>query len=67
VDIEGAKLIMIETSGHKKTHYAIVLACCADGLKLPSLLIFKKTMHSDNISQGIFIYFLAKGWMDKVV
>jgi hypothetical protein len=42
VDTKGVKLILIENSGHEKTHYTIVLACCADGIKLPSLLIFKK-------------------------
>jgi len=37
VDIKGAKTIMIKTSVNEKTHYTVVLACCADGTKLPSL------------------------------
>jgi len=41
VDVKGAKTIMIKTSGNEKTRYTVVLACCADGTKLPSLLIFK--------------------------
>jgi len=42
VDVEGAKTIMIKTSGNKKTRYTVVLACCADGTKLPPLLILKE-------------------------
>ena len=41
VDV-GAKTIMIKTSGNEKTCYTVVLACCADGTKLPPLLILKK-------------------------
>ena len=39
VDVTGAKTIMIKTSGNEKTCYTVVLACCADGTKLPPLLI----------------------------
>ena len=42
VYVKGAKTIMIKTSGNEKTRYTVVLACCADGTKLPTLLIFKK-------------------------
>ena len=42
VDVKRAKTIMIKTSGNEKNHYTGVLACCADGTKLPTLLIFKK-------------------------
>ena len=41
VDVKGSKTIMIRTSGSEKTRYTVVLACCADGTKLPPLLIFK--------------------------
>ena len=44
VDVKGAKTIMIKTSGNEKTRYTVVLACCADGTKLPPLLIFKKNV-----------------------
>jgi len=42
VDVKGAKIIMIKTSGNEKNHYTGVLLCCADATKLPTLLIFKK-------------------------
>ena len=37
VDVKGAKTIMIKTSGNEKTHYTLVIVCCADGTKLPPL------------------------------
>ena len=40
VDVKGAKTIMIKIYGNEKTRYTVVLACCADGTKLPPLLIF---------------------------
>jgi len=56
---------MIKTSGNEKTCYTVVLACCADGTKLPPLLIFKrKTPPKDVISHGIYIHVHSKGWMD---
>lgn len=66
VDVKGSKTITIKTSGHEKTHYTAVLSCCADGTKLPPLLIFKrKTLPKDKIPRGIFIHVHPKGWMDE--
>lgn len=65
VDIKGSKSITIKTPGHEKTHYTAVLSCCADGTKLPPLLIFKrKTIPKDKIPPGIVIHVHPKGWMD---
>ena len=48
MDVKGSKTIMVETSGKEKARYTVVLACCADGTKLPPLLIFKrKTLPKD--------------------
>jgi hypothetical protein len=44
VDTKGAKLIIIKTSGCEKTHYIATLGCCAEGTKLPLLLIFKQNV-----------------------
>jgi len=55
VDIKGAKTIMKKTTGNEKTHYTVVLACCADGTKLTPLLIFKRKMlPKDVIPHGIY-------------
>ena len=65
VDVKGAKTIMIKTSGNEKTRYTVVLACCADGTKLPPSLIFKrKTLPKDVIPHGIYDHDHCKGWMD---
>ena len=42
VDVKGAKTITMKTLGCDKTHYMVVLSCCADGTKLPPMLISKK-------------------------
>ena len=39
--------------------------CCAAGIKLPPLLIFKrKLLPKDVIPHGIYINVHSKGWMD---
>jgi len=54
VDVKGAKKIMIKIHGHEKMRYTVVLGCCADGTKLPPLLIFqRKMLPKDVIPQGI--------------
>ena len=65
VDVKGAKTVMIKTSGNEKTRYTVVLACCADGTKLPPLLIFKrKTLPKDVVPHGIYVHVHSKGRMD---
>jgi len=65
VDVKGAKTIMIKSSGKEKMCYAVVLVCCADGTKLPPLLIFKrKTLPKDIIPHGIYIHVHSEGRMD---
>jgi len=65
VDVKGAKTIMIKISGNEKTHYTVILPCCADGTKLPPLLIFKrKTPPKDVIPHGIYVHVHSKGSMD---
>ena len=49
VDVKGAKTITIKTSGNEKKRYTVVIACCADGTKLPPLLIF----NPQKATQGI--------------
>nr|AHN53440.1 DDE superfamily endonuclease [Nuttalliella namaqua] len=66
VDSKGAKSITIKTSGHEKTHYTVVLSCCADGTKLPPMLIFKrKTLPKEKIPRGVVVHIHDKGWMDE--
>jgi len=61
VDVKGAKTVMIKTAGNEKTRYTVVLACCADGTKLPPLLISnKKTLPKDVIPHGIYVHAHSK-------
>ena len=54
---------MIKTSGNEKTCYTVVLAFCADGTKLPPLLISKrKTLPKDVVPHGIYVHVHSKGW-----
>lgn len=62
VDIKGSKTVTVKTSGHEKTHYTVVLSCCADGTKLSLMLIFKrKTLPKDRNPHGIFVHVHPKG------
>jgi hypothetical protein len=66
VDNKGSKIITVKTSGHEKTHYTVVLSCCADGTKLPRMIILKtKTVPEDKIAQGLVLHVQEKGWMDE--
>ncbi|KAG7166842.1 Pogo transposable element-like 84 [Homarus americanus] len=65
-DATGAKTVTVKTCGHEKTHYTVVLACCADGTKLPPLLILKrKTLPKERIPNGVYVHVHPKGWMDE--
>ena len=64
--MKGAKTITVKTSGHGKTHYMVVLSCCAGGTKLPPMLIFKrKNMPKEAIPRGVIVHVHDKGWMDE--
>ena len=67
VDVKGAKTITVKTSGRDKTHYMVVLSCCADGTKLPPILISKrKNMPEEAIPRGVIVQFITKDeWMDE--
>ena len=59
--------VLIKTTGHEKDHHTVVLACLADGTKLPPVVIFKrKTMPKDPIPRGVIVRVHQKGWMDQV-
>ena len=42
VDKKGAKSVTIQTTGHEKASFTVVLGCYASGDKLPPMLIFKR-------------------------
>lgn len=64
--IKCSNMATVKMSGHEKSHYTAVLSCCADGTKLPPLLIFRrKLLPKDKIPRGIFIHIHPKGWIDE--
>ena len=67
VDTVGSKTIMIKTTGHEKTHFTVVLACVADGVKLKPVIIFKrKTLPKGaKFPSGVIVQAHPKGWMDE--
>ena len=66
VDKVGKKTILLKTTGHEKCRYTVVLACMADGTKLPPMLIFKrKTLPKVKWPKGVVVHAHPKGWMDE--
>ena len=66
VDVQGAKTMDVKTSGHEKTYFTVVLACCADGTKLPPMIIFKrKTFPKEKIPTGVIVHMHEEGWMNE--
>lgn len=57
-----SKTVTVKTPGHDKTHVTAVLSCCADGTRLPLLLISEmKTLPKDRIPLEIFVHIHPKG------
>ena len=42
VNQASEKTVWVKTTGHDKQHFSVVLACLADGVKLPPMVIFKR-------------------------
>ena len=48
LNVKGAKTVSIAMTGHEKSRFTVMLACMADGTKLPPYIVFKcKTMPKD--------------------
>ncbi|KAL1457235.1 hypothetical protein MTO96_027713 [Rhipicephalus appendiculatus] len=61
---KGQKTVTVRTTGHEKSHFTAELACCADGTKLPPMLIFKrKTLPKNIFPPTVIVQANAKGWM----
>lgn len=66
IDHKGTKTVSIRTTGHERTSFTVVLACMADGRKLPAVCIFKlKNVPRENFPHGIHIRANKKGWMNE--
>ena len=66
VEKAGASAVTIRTTGNKKSGFTVVLACQANGQKLPPMVIFKrKTLPKEKFPVGVVIKANPKGWMDE--
>ena len=68
VDTKGAKSVQLNTTGNEKNRFTVMLACTADGGKLPPYVIFKrKTLPKVTWPAGIIVRCQDKGWMDDTL
>ena len=66
IDHKGTKTVTIRTTGHERSSFTVVLACMADGSKLPAVCIFKlKNLPKEKFPHGIHIRVNEKGWMNE--
>jgi hypothetical protein len=66
INQKGAKTVSIRTTGHERSSFTVILACMADGTKLPAVCIFKlKNIPKENFPRGIYIRVNEKGWVNE--
>ena len=66
IDETGTWSVSIRIIGHEKTNFTVVLTCMANGIKLPSLVIFKlKKVLWGNFPQEVIIWANPTEWMNK--
>ncbi|CAG8462456.1 5311_t:CDS:2, partial [Paraglomus occultum] len=66
IDECGARTVNIRTTGHERSHFTVVLACMADGTKLPPVIIFKlENVPRANFPADVFVRANSNGWMDE--
>ncbi|GET50680.1 pogo transposable element with KRAB domain [Rhizophagus irregularis DAOM 181602=DAOM 197198] len=66
INQKGAKTVSIRTTGHERSSFTVILACMADGTKLPAVCIFKlKNIPKENFPHGIYIRANEKGWVNE--
>ena len=66
VNSRGEKTVLINTTGHEKSRFTVVLSCLANGTKLKPMVIFKrKTMPKEKFPPGVVVHCHEKGWMDE--
>jgi len=65
---KGSSTVTIKTTGNEKNRFTVMLACTADGGKLPPYVVFKrKTMPKLPFPKGIIVQVHEKGWFDDKI
>ena len=68
IDTKGTSTVNIKMTGNEKNRFTVMLACTADGGKLPPFIIFKrKTMPKEEFPPGVIVRNHEKGWMDEAL
>ena len=64
---KGSKTVSINTTGHEKDRFTVMLACTADGGKLPPFIIFKRKTLPKGVTwpKGVIVRCQDHGWMDN--
>jgi len=71
INKRGSKFALVKTNGGSKKRCTVVLTCCADGRKLPPMIVFKgKKANHKSIRQltkrrGTNITVQKNAWMDS--
>uniref|UniRef100_A0A674NL54 HTH CENPB-type domain-containing protein n=1 Tax=Takifugu rubripes TaxID=31033 RepID=A0A674NL54_TAKRU len=62
---KGEKSVIIKSTGNEKSRVTVMLACLADGTKLPPYVVLKrKTVPNEAMPAGIIVRAQEKGWME---
>src|SRR6266540_2441392 len=62
----GSKTVSILPTGHEQSNFTVVLACLADGTKLPPVIIFKlKKIPREEFPEGVVIHANSEEWMNE--
>ena len=66
IEHSGSKTVSILSTGHERSNFTVVLACLADGTKLPPVIIFKlKKVPREEFPDGVIIRANPEGWMNE--
>lgn len=66
IEKRGTHTISIRTTGNEKKNFTVILACLADGTKLPPVCIFKrKTLPQENFPHNVIVRANEKGWVNE--
>jgi len=64
----GSQSIVINTTGHEKMNFTLVLCVTADGSKLKPMVIFKrKTNIREKVTDKVIVRYNEKGWMNEEI
>lgn len=66
VYFKGEKIVLVKIIGVEKLYMIVVLSCMVDGIKLKSMVVFKrKIMLKEKFLVRVLVYVNEKGWMNE--